>query len=174
MSAPRTPAVADPVVVAAGTTAADAVAAAELPMTGPKAIVVVRDPEGQLHDLDWRPATDTEVEPVSIDSPDGLNVLRHSTAHVLAQAVQDVFPEAKLGIGPPIENGFYYDFAVDKPFQPDDLARLEKRMQEIVKSGQRFRRRRFANLDEARAELAAEPFKLELIDIKGRGWTPPR
>ncbi|RKF26877.1 threonine--tRNA ligase [Micromonospora globbae] len=169
MSAPRTPAVADPVVVAAGTTAADAVAAAELPMTGPKAIVVVRDPEGQLHDLDWRPATDTEVEPVSIDSPDGLNVLRHSTAHVLAQAVQDVFPEAKLGIGPPIENGFYYDFAVDKPFQPDDLARLEKRMQEIVKSGQRFRRRRFANLDEARAELAAEPFKLELIDIKGEG-----
>ncbi|MEV4199983.1 threonine--tRNA ligase [Micromonospora globbae] len=169
MSAPRTPAVADPVVVAAGTTAADAVAAAELPMTGPKAIVVVRDPEGQLHDLDWRPATDTEVEPVSIDSPDGLNVLRHSTAHVLAQAVQDVFPEAKLGIGPPIENGFYYDFAVDKPFQPDDLARLEKRMQEIVKSGQRFRRRRFASLDEARAELAAEPFKLELIDIKGEG-----
>jgi threonyl-tRNA synthetase len=161
--------VADPVVVAAGTTAADAVAAAELPMTGPKAIVVVRDPEGQLHDLDWRPATDTEVEPVSIDSPDGLNVLRHSTAHVLAQAVQDVFPEAKLGIGPPIENGFYYDFAVDKPFQPDDLARLEKRMQEIVKSGQRFRRRRFASLDEARAELAAEPFKLELIDIKGEG-----
>ncbi|MFC0509306.1 threonine--tRNA ligase [Micromonospora costi] len=169
MSAPRTPAVADPVVVAAGTTAADAVAAAELPLAGPKAIVVVRDGDGQLHDLDWRPATDAEVEPVSIDSPDGLNVLRHSTAHVLAQAVQDVFPEAKLGIGPPIENGFYYDFAVDKPFQPDDLAKLEKRMQEIIKSGQRFRRRRFGSLDEARAELAAEPFKLELIDIKGEG-----
>ncbi|MEV4811919.1 threonine--tRNA ligase [Micromonospora avicenniae] len=169
MSAPRTPAVADPVVVAAGTTAADAVAAAELPMTGPKAIVVVRDPEGRLHDLDWRPATDIAVEPVSIDSPDGLNVLRHSTAHVLAQAVQDVFPEAKLGIGPPIENGFYYDFAVEKPFQPDDLAKLEKRMQEIIKSGQRFRRRRFASLDEARAELVNEPFKLELIDIKGEG-----
>ncbi|MER7444782.1 threonine--tRNA ligase [Micromonospora avicenniae] len=169
MSAPRTPAVADPVVVAAGTTAADAVAAAELPMTGPKAIVVVRDPEGRLHDLDWRPATDIAVEPVSIDSPDGLNVLRHSTAHVLAQAVQDVFPEAKLGIGPPIENGFYYDFAVEKPFQPDDLSKLEKRMQEIIKSGQRFRRRRFASLDEARAELVNEPFKLELIDIKGEG-----
>ncbi|TDC31085.1 threonine--tRNA ligase [Micromonospora sp. 15K316] len=169
MSAPRTPAVADPVVVAAGTTAADAVAAAELPMSGPKAIVVVRDPEGLLHDLDWRPATDVEVEPVSLDSPDGLNVLRHSTAHVLAQAVQDVFPEAKLGIGPPIENGFYYDFAVDKPFQPDDLSKLEKRMQEIIKSGQRFRRRRFASLDEARAELASEPFKLELIDVKGEG-----
>ncbi|NES13404.1 MULTISPECIES: threonine--tRNA ligase [Micromonospora] len=169
MSAPRTPVVADPVVVAAGTTAADAVAAAGLPMTGPKAIVVVRDPLGQLRDLDWKPAEETTVEPVSIDSPDGLNVLRHSTAHVLAQAVQDVFPDAKLGIGPPIDNGFYYDFQVDKPFQPDDLAKLEKRMQEIVKSGQRFRRRRFTSLDEAKTELAAEPFKLELIDVKGEG-----
>ncbi|SBT38084.1 threonine--tRNA ligase [Micromonospora auratinigra] len=169
MSAPRTPVVADPVVVAAGTTAADAVAAAGLPMTGPKAVVVVRDPQGQLRDLDWKPAEETSVEPVGIDTPDGLNVLRHSTAHVLAQAVQDVFPEAKLGIGPPIDNGFYYDFGVDKPFQPDDLAKLEKRMQEIVKSGQRFRRRRFASLDEARSELAAEPFKLELIEVKGEG-----
>ncbi|MET7671597.1 threonine--tRNA ligase [Micromonospora luteifusca] len=169
MSAPRTPAVADPVVVAAGTTAADAVAAAGLPANGPKAIVVVRDPEGQLRDLDWSPAEETVVEPVSLDSPDGLNVLRHSTAHVLAQAVQDIFPEAKLGIGPPIENGFYYDFDVDKPFQPDDLSKVEKRMQEIIKSGQRFRRRRFRNLDEARTELADEPFKLELIDLKGDG-----
>ncbi|KAB1934528.1 threonine--tRNA ligase [Micromonospora sp. ALFpr18c] len=169
MSAPRTPAVADPVVVAAGTTAADAVAAAGLPANGPKAIVVVRDPQGQLRDLDWTPTEETVVEPVSLDSPDGLNVLRHSTAHVLAQAVQDVFPEAKLGIGPPIENGFYYDFDVDKPFQPDDLSKLEKRMQEIIKSGQRFRRRRFGSLDEARAELADEPFKLELIEVKGEG-----
>ncbi|MCG5448228.1 MULTISPECIES: threonine--tRNA ligase [Micromonospora] len=169
MSAPRTPAVADPVVVAAGTTAADAVAAAGLPANGPKAIVVVRDPEGQLRDLDWAPAEETVVEPVSLDSPDGLNVLRHSTAHVLAQAVQDIFPEAKLGIGPPIENGFYYDFDVEKPFQPDDLSKLEKRMQEIIKSGQRFRRRRFGSLDEARSELADEPFKLELIEVKGEG-----
>ncbi|MDM4718407.1 threonine--tRNA ligase [Micromonospora sp. WMMA1363] len=169
MSAPRIPVVADPVVVAAGTTAADAVTAAGLPTGGAKAIVVVRDAQGQLRDLDWRPAVDIEVEPVAIDTPDGLNVLRHSTAHVLAQAVQDVFPEAKLGIGPPIENGFYYDFAVDKPFQPEDLAKLEKRMQEIVKSGQRFRRRRFHSLDEARTELAGEPFKLELIDVKGEG-----
>ncbi|GGO23649.1 threonine--tRNA ligase [Micromonospora parathelypteridis] len=169
MSAPRTPAVADPVVVAAGTTAADAVAAAGLPANGPKAIVVVRDPAGQLRDLDWAPAEETVVEPVSLDSPDGLNVLRHSTAHVLAQAVQDIFPEAKLGIGPPIENGFYYDFDVDKPFQPDDLSKLEKRMQEIIKAGQRFRRRRFGSLDEARSELADEPFKLELIEVKGEG-----
>ncbi|MFG2047010.1 threonine--tRNA ligase [Micromonospora sp. NPDC048935] len=169
MSAPRTPAVADPVVVAAGTTAADAVAAAGLPANGPKAIVVVRDPQGRLRDLDWAPAEETVVEPVSLDSPDGLTVLRHSTAHVLAQAVQDIFPEAKLGIGPPIENGFYYDFDVAKPFQPDDLSKLEKRMQEIIKSGQRFRRRRFGSLDEARAELADEPFKLELIEVKGEG-----
>ena len=128
---------------------------------------MVRDADGRLRDLDWAPDEDTEVEPVAIDSPDGLNVLRHSTAHVLAQAVQDVFPEAKLGIGPPIENGFYYDFDVAKPFQPDDLAKLEKRMQEIIKAGQRFRRRRFDSLDEAKAELADEPFKLELVDIKG-------
>jgi threonyl-tRNA synthetase len=153
--------------VPAGTTAADAVAAAGLPAAGPNAIVVVRDPEGRLRDLDWAPEVDTAVEPVAMSSPDGLNVLRHSTAHVLAQAVQDVFPEAKLGIGPPIENGFYYDFDVARPFNPEDLDKLEKRMQEIVKSGQRFRRRRFDSLDQAKAELADEPYKLELVDIKG-------
>jgi threonyl-tRNA synthetase len=157
----------DNLVVAAGTTCADAVAAAGLPMNGAKAVVVVRDAEGKLRDLTWAPEADAVVTPVSIDSADGLNVLRHSTAHVLAQAVQDVFPEAKLGIGPPIENGFYYDFAVGKPFQPDDLDKIEKRMQEIVKAGQRFRRRLFDSREQARAELADEPFKLELIDIKG-------
>ena len=162
----------DPVVVPAGTTAADAVAAAGLPTTGPKAIVVVRTPAaagagGALWDLDWVPDVDTAVEPVALDSPEGLTVLRHSTAHVLAQAVQDVFPEAKLGIGPPIDNGFYYDFDVARPFQPEDLGKLEKRMQEIIKSGQRFRRRRFDSLDEARSELADEPYKLELVDVKG-------
>lgn len=166
-SAPMHPAVVDPVVVAAGTTCAEAVAAAGLPMHGPKAIVVIRDAAGQLRDLDWAPEVDTEVVPVPIDSHDGLNVLRHSTAHVMAQAVQDLFPEAKLGIGPPIESGFYYDFAVPEPFHPDDLDKIEKRMQEIVKSGQTFKRRRFDSLDEAKAELVDEPFKLELVDIKG-------
>jgi threonyl-tRNA synthetase len=160
-------AVVDRVVVPAGTTASEAVKAAGLPLTGPKAIVVVRDETGRLRDLDWTPAVETHVEPVAIDSPDGLSVLRHSTAHVLAQAVQNLFPEAKLGIGPPIENGFYYDFQVARPFQPEDLAKLEKRMQEIIKSGQVFRRRRFASVEEAKAELASEPFKLELVDIKG-------
>ena len=165
MSAPRTPVAAD-LVVPAGTTAADAVSAAGLPAAGPKAIVVVRDGAGRLRDLDWAPEADATVTPVALDEPDGLNVLRHSTAHVLAQAVQDLYPEAKLGIGPPIDNGFYYDFAVPKPFQPDDLDKLEKRMQEIVKSGQRFRRRRFDSVEEARSELADEPFKLELVDLK--------
>jgi threonyl-tRNA synthetase len=158
---------AGPVVVAAGTTCAEAIAAAGLPTSGPKAVVVVRDAAGVLRDLDWAPQVDTDVVPVAIDTPDGLNVLRHSTAHVMAQAVQDLFPEAKLGIGPPVENGFYYDFGVPKPFHPDDLERIEKRMQEIVKSGQTFKRRRFDSVEEAKVELASEPFKLELVDIKG-------
>src|SRR2546429_2339618 len=163
----RSAVVADSVVVPAGTAAADAVAAAGLPVAGAKAVVVIRDPEGRLRDLSWAPEADTPVEPVTIDSPDGLNVLRHSTAHVLAQAVQDLFPEAKLGIGPPIENGFYYDFDVARPFQPEDLDKLEKRMQEIIKAGQVFRRRRFESLDRAKVELADEPYKLELVDLKG-------
>ncbi|WP_254854163.1 threonine--tRNA ligase [Nocardia donostiensis] len=107
-----------------------------------------------------------EVEPVRLSSPEGLQVLRHSTAHVLAQAVQDVFPEAKLGIGPPIENGFYYDFDVATPFQPDDLEKVEARMQEIIKSGQLFRRRVFPDVEAAKSELSDEPYKLELIDVK--------
>jgi threonyl-tRNA synthetase len=154
--------VADPVVVPAGTTCADAVAAAGLPTNGAKAIVVVRAPAGRLRDLSWAPEAETTVEPVAIDSPDGLNVLRHSTAHVLAQAVQDLFPQAKLGIGPPIDNGFYYDFDVP-PFHPEDLEKLEKRMREIVASGQRFRRRRFDSVEQARAELTDEPYKLDLL-----------
>ena len=93
-------------------------------------------------------------------------MIRHSSAHVLAQAVQQAFPSAKLGIGPPIENGFYYDFEVDRAFTPEDLKRIESRMRDIVEQGQRFVRRVVSD-DEARAELAAEPYKLELIGIKG-------
>ncbi|CAM3254783.1 threonine--tRNA ligase [Stackebrandtia soli] len=167
MSALPSSPVTDPVVVPAGTTCADAIANAELPTTGAKAIVVVRDASGTLRDLSWAPETDTSVEPVAIDSPDGLNVLRHSCAHVLAQAVQDLNTEAKLGIGPPIRDGFYYDFDVPEPFQPDDLKRIEKRMQEIIKSGQTFVRRNFESVGEAKRELAHEPFKLLLVDIKG-------
>src|ERR1700712_4846004 len=159
MSPAASPAPAAPVRVAAGTTAGAAVRDAGLPSRGaPDAVVVVRDADGRLRDLSWVPDADVDVTAVTADSDDGRSVIRHSTAHVLAQAVQDLFPEAKLGIGPPITDGFYYDFKVDKAFQPDDLGKLEKRMQEIIKSGQRFRRRRFESVEQARAELADEPF----------------
>lgn len=128
--------------------------------------VVVARVNGQLRDLSATLEDGDEVEPVTIDSPDGLAVLRHSTAHVLAQAVQDEFPEARLGIGPPIDNGFYYDFDVPEPFNPDDLDRLTKRMQRIVKEGQLFRRRVVSDA-QARQELADEPYKCELIGLKG-------
>jgi threonyl-tRNA synthetase len=130
-----------------------------------RAVVVMRV-DGAVHDLAAPVGEGATVESITIDSPDGLSVLRHSTAHVLAQAVQQEFPDARLGIGPPIDNGFYYDFDVDVPFTPDDLKRLEKRMEAIVKQGQRFVRR-VVTEDEARAELAAEPYKLELIGLKG-------
>jgi threonyl-tRNA synthetase len=107
------------------------------------------------------------VEPVPLDSADGLDILRHSTAHVLAQAVQQLRPDAKLGIGPPIQDGFYYDFDVDEPFTPEDLKALQKSMQKIVNQGQKFVRRVVAD-DEARTELASEPYKLELIGLKSQ------
>lgn len=167
MSGPRLPVDRPRVVVAAGTTAEAALAEAGVPLTGPSGAVVVRElPSGQLRDLAWAPPADAEVEPVPMDSEPGRAVLRHSTAHVMAQAVQDLFPGTMLGIGPPVENGFYYDFMPENPFHPDDLARIEKRMQEIVKAGQRFSRREVSDA-EARAELAHERFKLELVGLKG-------
>lgn len=152
--------------VPAGTTAGTAVRDAGLPGKGPDAIVVVRDADGNLRDLSWTPDVDVEVEAVAADTEDGRSVIRHSAAHVLAQAVQQEFPEAKLGIGPPIKDGFYYDFQVERPFTPEDLAKLEKRMKKIVKDAQRFSRRVVEDLEDARTELANEPFKLELIDDK--------
>jgi len=122
----------------------------------------------ELRDLAAPLADGDVVEPVELASDDGRMIMRHSAAHVLAQAVQDLFPEAKLGIGPPIENGFYYDFDVTHPFDPDDLKRIEGRMRAIVKQGQRFSRRVVSD-QEARAELAGEPYKLELIGLKGGG-----
>ena len=157
--------------VAAGTTPRAALDAAGLALTGPHGAVVVRDvADGSLHDLDvaWR--DEAYVEPVAADEPEGLAVLRHSTAHVMAQAVQDLFPHTSLGIGPPIENGFYYDFMPQRPFTPEDLSAIEKRMGEIVKAAQRFVRRPIDD-DAARSELADEPFKLELIGLKGAGAT---
>ncbi|MEU6412783.1 threonine--tRNA ligase [Microbispora sp. NPDC046933] len=146
-------------VVAAGTTAGEALGA------DGRSVIAARI-NGELRDLAAEVAEGDVVEPVAIDSPDGRAILRHSTAHVMAQAVQEIFPEARLGIGPPVENGFYYDFDVREPFTPDDLKRVEKRMREIVKQGQTFRRRPVGD-DEAREELAAEPYKLELIGLKG-------
>ncbi|GAB2495663.1 threonine--tRNA ligase [Nocardiopsis aegyptia] len=121
---------------------------------------------GEPRDLARELADGDVVEPVTIESEEGRAILRHSTAHVLAQAVQELFPEAKLGIGPPVENGFYYDFDVAEPFTPADLKSIEKKMQQIIKQGQRFDRRVVTD-EEARAELATEPYKLELIGIKG-------
>ncbi|MER7356635.1 threonine--tRNA ligase [Nonomuraea dietziae] len=146
-------------VVAAGTTYGEALEA------DGRTVVAARV-NGELRDLASHAADGDVVEPVEISSPDGRAILRHSTAHVMAQAVQELFPEAKLGIGPPVDNGFYYDFDVEQAFHPDDLKRVEKRMREIVKQGQQFSRREVSD-DEARAELSAEPYKLELIGLKG-------
>ncbi len=167
MSAAPTLAATAPIRVPAGTTAQDALKAAGTPLKGPDGAVVVRDlATGDLRDLAWTPEADAEVEPVPAASPEGRAVIRHSTAHVLAQAVQDLFPGTRLGIGPPVENGFYYDFAPERPFTPEDLQALEKRMQEIVKAGQYFSRREISDAD-VKEELASEPFKLELIGLKG-------
>jgi threonyl-tRNA synthetase len=150
-------------VVEAGTTAGDAVR--QHGDDGGKGIIAA-SVGGELRDLAWPLADGDVVLPVPTDSPDGLKILRHSTAHVLAQAVQELFPAAKLGIGPPVENGFYYDFDVPVPFGPDDLKAIEARMRQLVKAGQLFERR-VVSEDAARAELAAEPYKLELIGLKG-------
>lgn len=149
-------------VVATGTTAAELFA-------GERTIVAARV-AGELKDLAYEVQDGETVEPVEISSEDGLNILRHSTAHVMAQAVQELFPEAKLGIGPPVQNGFYYDFDVARPFTPEDLKAIEKKMQEIQKRGQRFSRRVVTD-EAAREELADEPYKLELIGIKGSAST---
>jgi threonyl-tRNA synthetase len=130
--------------------------------------VIAARVNGAARDLAWQLADGDAVEAIEVGSPDGLAILRHSTAHVLAQAVQQLHPDAKLGIGPPVENGFYYDFDVAEPFSPDDLKAIEQRMRQIVRQGQLFRRRVVSD-EQARAELAAEPYKLELISLKGTG-----
>ena len=133
---------------------------------GDRKEVVVCRINGELRDL-WTDLADGDlVESVTIDSEDGLKVLRHSTAHVMAQAVQQIYPEAKLGIGPPITDGFYYDFDPQDPFTPESLEKIESAMRKIVKEGQRFKRR-VTNESDALVELAKEPYKCELIGIKG-------
>jgi threonyl-tRNA synthetase len=155
-------------VVGEGTTAGEALAllnGSPAPAAAASAVVAARI-NGELRDLAAPVADGDDVEPVEIGSPDGRSILRHSSAHVMAQAVQELFPDAKLGIGPPIENGFYYDFDVKEPFGPEDLKAIEQQMRKIVKQGQLFSRRPVTD-EEARAELAGEPYKLELIGLKG-------
>jgi threonyl-tRNA synthetase len=146
-------------VVAAGTTVGEA-------LDADGRTVIAARVNGQARDLAYVLADGDVAEPVEIGSAEGLAIVRHSAAHVMAQAVQELFPKARLGIGPPVENGFYYDFDVEQPFQPDDLKRIEKRMREIVKQGQTFSRRVVTDAG-AREELAEEPYKLELIGLKG-------
>ncbi len=166
MSTAPSPTALTPIRVPAGTTALQALKDAGLPLKGPDGAVVVRDvATGDLKDLAWAPEADADVEAVPAASADGRAVIRHSTAHVLAQAVQELFPGTRLGIGPPVENGFYYDFDPERPFTPEDLAALEKKMTEIVRAGQNFARREISDGD-AKTELAHEPYKLELIGLK--------
>ena len=150
-------------VVEAGTTVAAALSAE----TGslPPGVIAARV-NGELRDLAYQVTGGDVVEDVDNASDDGRYIVRHSAAHVMAQAVQDLFPQAKLGIGPPVENGFYYDFDVEAPFTPQDLKAIEGRMRQIVKQGQRFSRRVVTD-EQAAEELAAEPYKLELIGLKG-------
>ena len=129
--------------------------------------VIVCKVNGVLRDL-WTDLKEgDEIDGISIESAEGLAVLRHSTAHVLAQAVQEVYPETKLGIGPPVTDGFYYDFDPKKPFTPEDLEKLESAMRKIIKAGQRFRRRVVSD-KEALEELKSEPYKCELIGLKSQ------
>ena len=152
-----------PVELTDGSTAAD--------LFSDRAVIVARV-NGELVDLATVLRDGDEVEPVTAADPEGLAVLRHSAAHVLAQAVQQRDPDAKLGIGPPIKDGFYYDFGVAEPFTPDDLADIQKRMMAIIKSGQRFSRREVTD-DQARTELEFQPYKLELISKKGGAGQDP-
>ncbi|HZK32212.1 MAG TPA: threonine--tRNA ligase [Corynebacterium sp.] len=164
---PRQAEVPTPFTVPAGTAVGAAMRELELPNKGPEAIVCVKDGAGNLKDLAHVPDTEADFTPVPAFTEEGRSVIRHSCAHVLAQAVQEEFPGTKLGIGPAIENGFYYDFQVAEPFTPEDLKAIERRMKKIIKSGQKFERRTYASTEAAAEELKDEPFKLELVADKG-------
>lgn len=153
--------------VPAGQAVGAALRELNLPNKGPEAVVVVRGVDGTLYDLSHTPDEESTFVPVAACEEDGRAVIRHSCAHVMAQAVQAEFPGTKLGIGPSIENGFYFDFQTAEPFTPEDLKNLEKRMKKIIKGGQRFERHTYASTAEAEQALQDEPFKLELIQDKG-------
>jgi len=156
-----------PFEVPVGTAVGAAMRELNLPNKGEDAIVCVQDEEGNLKDLSYIPDTVATFMPVPANTELGRSVIRHSCAHVLAQAVQAEFPGTKLGIGPAINDGFYYDFDVAEPFTPEDLKTLEKRMKKIIKQGQKFVRGVYASVEEAAEDLKDEPYKLELINDKG-------
>lgn len=156
-----------PFTVPAGTAVGAAMRERNLPNKGEDAIVCVQDEAGNLKDLSHVPDETATFMPVPANTELGRSVIRHSCAHVLAQAVQAEFPGTKLGIGPAINDGFYYDFDVAEPFTPEDLKTLEKRMKKIIKSGQKFVRGVYASPEEAAEDLKDEPYKLELINDKG-------
>ena len=155
--------------VPAGVPAGKAMRELDLSSKGPDAVVCVKTAEGDLKDLSFVPETDTTMTTVIAASDEGRGVIRHSATHVMAQAVQAEFPGTKLGIGPAVENGFYYDFGTDHSFTPEDLKKIEKRMKKIIKTGQRFERFAWESLDEARTAMSEEPYKLELIEDKSKG-----
>ncbi len=150
-----------PHVVPAGTTIGEVLADLGVEAVAVRAKQSVRD-------LSWAVEDGEQVETVPLATPEGREILRHSTAHVMAQAVTDLFPDAKFAIGPPVENGFYYDFDVAEPFTPEDVERIEARMREIVASGQSFVRR-VLEPDEARELFRDQPYKLEIIDRASKG-----
>ncbi|QYH19646.1 threonine--tRNA ligase [Corynebacterium aquatimens] len=157
----------EPFEVPAGTAVGAAMRELDLPNKGDNAIVVVQDAEGNLKDLSHVPDETATFMPIAANTELGRSVIRHSCAHVLAQAVQAEFPGTKLGIGPAINDGFYYDFDSAEPFTPEDLKTLEKRMKKIIKQGQKFARGVYASQEEAAEDLKDEPYKLELIQDKG-------
>ena len=156
-----------PFEVPAGTAVGAAMRELNLPNKGDNAVVCVQNASGELKDLSHVPEETATFTPVPANTELGRSVIRHSCAHVLAQAVQAEFPDTKLGIGPAIEDGFYYDFDVAEPFTPEDLKTLEKRMKKIIKQGQKFVRGVYASQEEAAEDLKDEPYKLELINDKG-------
>ncbi|MCG7273131.1 threonine--tRNA ligase [Corynebacterium afermentans] len=156
-----------PFEVPAGTAVGAAMRELNLPNKGEDAVVCVQDEAGELKDLSHVPESTATFMPVAANTELGRSVIRHSCAHVLAQAVQAEFPGTKLGIGPAINDGFYYDFDVAEPFTPEDLKTLEKRMKKIIKQGQKFVRGVYASAEEAAEDLKDEPYKLELINDKG-------
>ncbi|MGV0330224.1 threonine--tRNA ligase [Corynebacterium macginleyi] len=164
---PAAPVNYEPFTVPAGQSVGAALRELNLPNKGPEAVVVVRGADGTLFDLSHTPDEESAFVPVAACEEDGRAVIRHSCAHVMAQAVQAEFPGTKLGIGPSIENGFYFDFRTAEPFTPEDLRALEKRMKKIIKGGQRFERHTYSSTAEAEQALQDEPFKLELIQDKG-------